>query len=188
MSDGRPLPFVYEGGGRMRAASAAIASRCDQRFVVGLRYLLVEEEQRSLASHNHQFAEIAERWQSWPEWLELQFGSADDLRKHALIMSGWRHERRWVLSSNKDARLLAAALDDNARDYALISTSGNVVIKWTARSQRMRGPERMSKADFQRSKSDVLEWIEAYLEDAHKQRQPPSIAPSHVDEREKADG
>jgi hypothetical protein len=176
-------PLLYIWDGEVFRPLPHFVARANKQFVVGLRYRLIEEEERSIESHRHQFAAIREHWQNWPEWLDLQFGSADDLRKHALIMSGWRHERRWVLSTNKDARLLAASLDEGAREYALISTSGNVVIKWTARSQRQRGEGCMNKKDFQKSKTDVLEWIEAYLEEAHKQRQSPSIAP----DREKVD-
>lgn len=179
--------LLYVWDGEVFRPLPHFVARANKQFVIGLRYRLVEEEERSIASHRHEFARIGELFQNWPEWLELQFGSADDLRKHALIMSGWRHERRFACSSNKDARLLAAVIEEGAREYILVSIAGNVVIRWTAKSQRMRGEGAMSKADFQKSKSDVLEWIEACLDDAHKQRQSPSIAPSHA-EREKVNG
>lgn len=170
MSDGRPIPCIYEGDGEFRARGARWAGLCDKRFVVGETYLLIEEEQRSIESHRHQFAYLRDVWLNWPEYADLQFVDADDLRKHALIMSGWKIEKKAAFSSNKDATTAMTFAMQQAREYTLFSVSGNVMVALTARSQKMRGPERMTKAEFQKSKTDVLEWIEAYLDDLRKSK------------------
>src|SRR5262245_38379342 len=170
MSDGHPIPVVYQGDGEFRARGAAWEARCDKRFTCGETYFLIEEEQRSIESHRHQFAHLREIWLNWPEYADLQFGTYDDLRKHALIMSGWFIEKKAAFSSNKDALQAVALATMMAREYTLFSTAGNVVITRTARSQKMRGAERMTKAEFQKSKTDVMEWIEAYLDELRKSK------------------
>lgn len=170
MSDGNPIPCVYEGDGEFRARGAAWQARCDKRFACGEVYLLVEEEHRSIESHRHQFAFIRETWLNWPEYADLQFTNEDDLRKHALIMSGWAVEKKQAFSSNRDANNAVAMVMVLAREYVLCSVAGNVMVVKTARSQKMRGPERMTKAEFQKSKTDLMEWIEAYLDDLRKTR------------------
>lgn len=131
---------------------------------------MVEEESRSIESHRHQFAYLREQWLNWPEYADLQFSTDDDLRKHALIMSGWRIEKKQAFSSNKDANAAAGLVAVMAREYTLTSVVGNVMVVLTARSQKMRGPERMTKKEFQDSKTAAMEWIEAYLDDLRKSK------------------
>jgi hypothetical protein len=49
-----------------------------------------------------------------------------------------------------------------ADDGTVFSVAGNVVIERTARSQST-GPNGMRKAEFQKSKTDVLEWTAALI-------------------------
>lgn len=162
MSAPAPVLMEYQGDGSFRAVRP-VAVQCDKQYTVHERYRMVVEEERSEASHGHQFANIDDSWHNLPDHLALQFTSADNLRKHALIMTGWRHERRCAFSSAAEARKAAAFIMQIATEYTLASVAGNVVVVWTARSQKMRGPDRMNKADFQKSKQDIFDWIDDLL-------------------------
>lgn len=169
MSEGHPIPMTYEGDGEFRAPGLW-AKRCDHRFTVHEQYSLIEVEARSGASHRQQFAAIRDHWRNWPEHAPLQFNTRDDLRKHALIMSGWRTETKSAFSSNRDAVQAMAIASQSTREYTLFSVEGNILLMWRARSQRMSGPECMANKEFQKSKTDCLEWIEAYLDELRKSR------------------
>jgi hypothetical protein len=54
---GTPFPWVYEGAGVMRTASAFFANRADKEFTKGMQYLLVA------------FLNIQEGPRSVPEWI-----------------------------------------------------------------------------------------------------------------------
>lgn len=148
------LTFTWDGES-MIPLSPRLA---DKHYVVGQQYRLAEQEERSRASHNHYFAQIEETWRNLPDDLAVQFTTAENLRKHALIMTGWFHERRFAASSQEEARKIAAFLMQRYEDYALISVAGNVVIERIARSQSTRA-NGMRRAEFQKSKDDVLNWI-----------------------------
>lgn len=136
---------------------------CDERLVVGELYRCDIIEERSLASHQQYFASIHDKWMSLPDAIATRFPSADALRKHALIETGWRRERRFACSDAQEARRLAKFLTPQSvdDDYAVISIAGNIVIEWRATSQSYRAMPR--KGDFQKSKQDVLDWIDELL-------------------------
>ena len=127
-------------------------------YVVGQRYTLEEVSERSWASHRQEFAFINEAWQNLPYALVDKFPSAEHLRKAALIACGWHTETIFNAETRADAvRLAAYAKAED--EFAHIRITGPTVIVRKARSQRMRGPGRMNKADFQASKDDILGWI-----------------------------
>lgn len=135
----------------------------DERFVVGEIYRCDVIEERSIATHNHFFAQLHDQWMSLPDHLAVQFPTADTLRKHALIMTGFRRERKFVASSEKEARKLAAFLKPQTSDddYAIVSLAGTAVVEWKAQSQsRQAMPE---KGRFQASKVAVLEYVDEML-------------------------
>lgn len=165
-----PIPFTWDG--EAMVPLARFAKLCDKQFVVGEDYPLAVIEERSGVSHKHYFARVHDLWLNLPDGIATQWSKSDDLRKHALIMTGWHKERRVALSSAAEARKIAAFLMARQDDYALISVAGNVVIERIARSQSMR-QDGMRRQEFQKSKDDVLGWIEALIEEAHA----PSIAP-----------
>lgn len=154
-----PLSFRWDGENLVPRSPKV----CDERLVVGELYRCELIEERSLASHNAYFAQIHERWLSLPDHIALQFPSPDSLRYHALIMTGWRRERKFACRDSQEARRLAAALIPPSVDdgYAVISVNDNVVIEWRAMSQSYRAMPR--KGDFQKSKQDVLDWIDDLL-------------------------
>lgn len=147
----RALPFVWDGEAlRIRPG---FQSAADEQFCIGEAYTMQPVEDRSAASHRHYFSAINEAWQNVPEHLAGEFPTAEHLRKKALIRAGYRDERTFVCSSRAEAIRLAAFLRP-VDDYAIVSVSGSTVVQWTAKSQSMRA---MGKADFQKSKDDVLE-------------------------------
>lgn len=157
MADLSPLLFVWEGDG-FKPSSSYFAKRCDERFVIGEKYMLVEHLERSSQSHNHFFASVADTWSNLPDDLAVQFATPDILRKHALIMTGFRRERKFIASSKAEARKIAAFLRPQSvrDDYAFISVNDCVVIEWKAKSQSYR---EMGKEDFQRSKQAVIDFL-----------------------------
>lgn len=175
MSAHGPIQYAWTDDGTMRPL-ARFTREADKRFVIGETYTLVEQEERSRVSHAHFFARLHDLWLALPDSVALQFPNAETLRKHALIMTGWRKERKLALSSAEEARKVAAFMTGHGDDYTLVSVAGNVVIEWTARSQSTRA-DGMRKAEFQRSKDDVLGWIEGLIAEAYT-NSPAQLAPS----------
>lgn len=169
-----PIPFTWDG--EVMRPPARFARLCDKQFVVGETYPLAVQEERSGVSHRHFFATVHDLWLALPDSIALQFPTSEILRKHALILTGWHKERRLALSSPEEARKVAAFMTGRTDDYTLISVAGNIVIERIARSQSTRA-DGMRKAEFQRSKDDVLGWIEGLINEANTHRFSPSIAP-----------
>lgn len=131
------------------------AKTCDAEFVVGEVYRMEAVEERSMRSHNHFFAVLHEAWLNLPDELATKFATPTALRKHALILSGYRIERKFAASSKEEARKMAAWIRP-PDDYAIISVHDNVVVEWTAKSQSRKA---MGGPTFQKSKTDVLDFI-----------------------------
>ena len=123
------------------------------------------ERARSPSSHKHQFAWVKDAWANLPEsvaampWAE----TAETLRKHALIATGFHQTYVIDCGSAAAARRVKAALvasDANSHGYALARVTGPVVQVWTPQSQSMRA---MGKEKFQESKQAILDWIAAKI-------------------------
>ncbi len=156
-------PILFRWTGETMEPLPRFAKRCDEQYTVEEIYRLDAVEERSQASHGHYFASVHDRWLSLPDAIAIQFPTPDALRKHALIMQGFRRERKFVASSEKEARKLAAFLRPQTADddYAIISLHGNVVVEWKALSQSYKAmPE---KGQFQRSKQAVLDYLDDML-------------------------
>jgi hypothetical protein len=130
-------------------------SECDRHYVVGEVYRLTEHVERSQASHNHYFAAIAEAWANLPEREAERFATDVHLRKYALIKCGYANQQDFVAQSKAEAVRLAAAIS-SIDEYAVVTIAGNVVTRWTAKSQSMPA---MGKKDFQASKQAVLDYV-----------------------------
>ena len=116
---------------------------------------------RSQATHNHQFAEIASAWRHLPERLQDMPWAAnpETMRKHALIVTGYRDVETLDVGSKAAAERVAASLSRHAtaaHGYAITQARGPVVTCWTPQSQSMRA---MGGKRFQESKTAVLNWI-----------------------------
>ncbi len=152
-----PLPFEWDGEA-MRPLPA-FTRRADQLYTVGERYILDAHEQRSALSHRHYFAAIREAWATMPEHETDRFPNPEALRKWALIKAGHCDTRTLVASSKAEAVKLATFVRpmDSA---AIVVVREAVVTVYTAHSQSERA---MGKAEFQRSKDDVLRVIAEML-------------------------
>jgi hypothetical protein len=132
-------------------------------FEDGRIYFLAEASERSWVSHSHQFAWLQTAWENLPEQLADQFPSPEALRKAALIATGWRRETI-IDCGNRAAAARVAAFARGEDEFARVVVRGPTVIVQKARSQRMHGHDRMDKAEFQRSKDDILGWIAELLD------------------------
>jgi len=157
MSEPTPQLFVWDAERSvMVPRRKAIA---DKTYVDHEAYMLEAVEDRSWNSHRHLFAVVRECWINLPDDQALDFPKPDALRKHALIMTGHREERKLVCSSPEEARKVAAFIrpDD---DYAIISVSGPIVIEWRAKSMSKRA---MGGPTFQKAKTDVLDFLSSMI-------------------------
>lgn len=145
-------PIVCQYDGEAFYPLKRFRRECDDRFVVGERYVLEEVQQRSAASHRFYFAALNECWQSLPEHLAPRFPTSEHLRKHALIKAGYRDERSIVCASKAEAQRVAAFVRP-MDDYAIVMVSGAIVTQYTAKSQSMKA---MGKEAFRESMDAVL--------------------------------
>ncbi len=156
-----PLPFMYAGAGMFQAvgrhAQAVLEEQCGQGEV----RRLVEQEERSEVSHDHEFAWLGEAFKTLPDHLSGLYRSKEHLRKAALIATGWCHVRDYPTPSRKEADRLAAALTAELDEYVVIQVEDAVVRVCRAKSQARN---KMKAADFQASKAAILEWVAALLE------------------------
>lgn len=129
--------------------------RADQTFVVGQRYSLVQYEDRSAASHKHEFAWLHEAWQSLPEHLTDKFPTSEHLRKFALIRAGYSDSHTITCKSKAEA-LRVAAFIRPIDEYAVVVTQEATVTRFTAKSQSRRA---MGAKEFQQSKEKIMEVV-----------------------------
>lgn len=156
-----PVHLRYEGDGEFRAASKFMAARCDSGYVCGETYQMLPHEERSGPSHRQYFASIAELWAQLPDHYAGRWLSSDDLRKHALIHTGYANPPQHTVCATKtEARNVAKALAQITVEYAEVVVDGTTVTRLTARSQSYRA---MKKAEFQASKQAVLEYLTAMV-------------------------
>ena len=144
-----PQTFSWDGDA-MVPLNARLA---DRQYTVGETYRLAPFEERSYRSHAHYFASVNEVWQNLPDELAARFPTAEHLRKHALIKTGFRNERSVVCDSPEEAQKVAAFIKP-MDDYAIVIVQDNIVIQYTAKSQSTRA---MNKEEFQKSKEAVLD-------------------------------
>jgi len=129
--------------------------RADQTFVVGQRYSLVQYEDRSAASHKHEFAWLHEAWQSLPEHLTDKFPTSEHLRKYALIRAGYSDSHTITCKSKAEA-LRVAAFIRPIDEFAVVVTQEATVTRFTAKSQSRRA---MGNKEFQQSKEKIMEVV-----------------------------
>lgn len=133
--------------------------RAAQAFEVGRVYPLVVHEERSQASHNHYFAAVHEAWKNLREEDQARFPSSEHLRKRALVDANFCDEEVIDCGSNTVAPNVGAAIRKRD-DFAIIFIRDQFVIVRTAKSQ---SPRAMGKADFEKSKTAVLEILSAMV-------------------------
>jgi hypothetical protein len=151
------LPVLFQWDGEaMRPATSRWAKEADELFVIGMRYRMVEEKERSIATHNHEFAWLAQAWESLPDELVDQYPSPEHLRKKGLIAKGHCTMTQHACATAAEAERLEAAITKHVDTYAVVRRRGNVVTVYEAVSQSRRA---MGAAQFQRSKSDLMDFV-----------------------------
>ena len=145
-------PFLCRWNGAEFEPHPRFRRFCDETFVIGRLYTLVEEETASDKIRRFCFASVGEAWKSLPEHLSDRYPTAETLRKKALIHTGWREERMFVAPSKAEARRFAAFMAPIDTD-SIVDVNECVVRVWTARSQKRRA---MNKQEFRQSADDVL--------------------------------
>jgi len=155
-----PVSFTWDGEA-MTPSSQFHARNADSEFVVGERYTLVEEKQRSDKTHNHEFAVIADAWANLPEQYadEAWAQSPEHLRKYALIKARFCDTQTFACGSYAEAERWAANIRP-MDEFSLVVVRGSTVIRYTAKSQSRKA---MDAAEFQRSKQAVLEFISGLI-------------------------
>jgi hypothetical protein len=145
--------------------------RADRFLTVGERYCLAQYEDRSTATHNHEFAWLRDAWLSLPESLADLYPSADHLRKRALIEAGYYNETIIDCDTAAAAARVAAAL--RSRDaFTLVLVRDIFVIIREAKSQSRRA---MKKHEFQESKNAIIEVVSAMI----------GVKPAQIAQRER---
>lgn len=153
-----PLPFIWNG--EAMEVRKGFQRQADEHFVIGETYRLAPVEDRSDATHKHEFAFVREAWNTLPERYADQFATPEHLRKAALIATGFYHEA--IVDAGTNAAALRVAAFMRAKDeFARVVVRGPLVVERTAKSQSYRA---MGKADFQASKTAILEWIAGLLD------------------------
>lgn len=131
----------------------------------GEMVIVTIERGRSEASHKHQFAYIKEAWLNLPEHLQAMpwAETAETLRKHALIATGYHQTYTLDCGANATAHRVKAALvaaEAGKHGYAIGQVRGPIVTVWTPESQSMRA---MRGERFQEAKTAILDWLSAQI-------------------------
>ena len=156
-----PLTFSWDGEAMYPVGRAR--TECDQRFVVGMRYVFEQvEDEVSSANRAQFFATVRDAWATLPERLADRFPSAESLRKHALVASGFCDDRKIVCATKAEAQRWARNLTMlPGYEYAVIVAKDTIVLVRTPKSQKAR---HMKKAEFNDSRDGVMREIAKLLD------------------------
>jgi hypothetical protein len=147
------LPMQFEWTGSVMAPLNRRAA--ERMYQPGEQYRLEHREDRSAATHNHEFAWLHEAWLNLPESIADQYPTPESLRKRALIEAGF-YDQEVIDVGNKAGALRVAASLRKIDDFALVIVRGPLVVRRVAKSQSRRS---MNKAEFQASKTKIMEVI-----------------------------
>lgn len=152
-------PAIFNWDGEHMVPWPRFAGLCNKQYVVGESYRLVECEERSTATHNHEFAWLKDAWLNLPEDIAELYPSPEHLRKRALIEAGFYDEQ--VVDAGTNAAAIRVASAFRAREeFSLVIVRGPHVVLRTAKSQSRRA---MDKKDFQASKTAIMDVIAAMI-------------------------
>lgn len=131
-------------------------------------YSLVPLEARSVATHNHYFAALHNGFQNLPEDLAANFPNEEYLRAWLLIQTGWCEDDLWHLPTEKEARAKAEktrSREPFARMKVFESTDDDGKPCWSLLIRRAmsQSAKSMGKDEFQKSKKDVLEYLDVLI-------------------------
>lgn len=147
-------PLMYRWQDDVMMPLARNLKRAREQFEPGRVYTLIEHYPRSVASHNHFFAAVADTWGTLHEDLKDEFASPDELRYWALTYTEFRTVREYRARSRAEAMRIAKFLQGGEYCRIEFDNGGKIVRHITPRSQSY--PE-MNGRDFQRSKNAVFD-------------------------------
>lgn len=156
-------PLTFQWDGEAMRPVGRYAKEADRHFVIGQTYRLEEATERSEISHRHEFAWLREAYANLPENVALHFDNEDQLRKFALIQTGWCEREEHVYPTKAEALRQAATIRRHKTEYCLVVVRDAIVTVLTARSQRTRGAGAMNKQDFNASKQAILEYVSGLI-------------------------
>lgn len=149
-----PLVARYEGEGLFQALGRS-KREADAEYVVGQICRLENVENRSTATHNHQFAWLKDAWSQLPEDLADLYPSPEHLRKRALVEAGLYDET--IIDAGSNAAALRVASEFRRRnDFSLVIVRGPAVVIRDPKSQSRRA---MNAQEFKESKDKIIEII-----------------------------
>lgn len=153
----QPLMFRWTGE-ELVPVNRRWQSLADRYLVVGEEYYLAEHNDRSMNTHRHYFASVAEAWRNLPEhFAGLPFTeSAEHLRAYALIRTGYCDAHTVVCSSKAEASRMAAFIRP-IDGFSIVDVKEATVTRYVAKSQSMKA---MDKQEFQQSKVAVLDFLD----------------------------
>lgn len=153
----QPLMFRWTGE-ELVPVNRRWQSLADRHLVVGEEYYLAEHNDRSMNTHRHYFASVAEAWRNLPEhFAGLPFTeSAEHLRAYALIRTGYCDAHTIVCSSKAEASRMAAFIRP-IDGFSIVDVKEATVTRYVAKSQSMKA---MDKQEFQQSKAAVLDFLD----------------------------
>ena len=148
-----PIYFIWDGDAMV--PMARFSRLAESSFTSGQAYKMMVADEASSQTRRHFFACVKEAWANLPEALALEYATPEHLRKRALILTGFCNEQVWVVPSNAEAVRTAAALR-KLDEFAVVVVRENTVRALTAKSQ---AGGKMGRAEFQRSKTSVLDYL-----------------------------
>ena len=155
-----PAPILFEA---LEDGVLAPAARCRKeaarRFLPGQTYLMEEVQERSEASHAHEFAWLHDAWLNLPEQYAELYPTPEHLRKRALIEGGYFNEEI-IDAGSKAAALRVAASLRRREEFSLVIVRDAFVIIRSPKSQSRRA---MRKDEFQASKTAIMEVVAGML-------------------------
>jgi len=153
-----PLPFTWNG--EAMEVRKGFQRRADQQFVIGESYRLAPVEDRSEASHRHEFAWLREAWASLPFDQALIHPTPEHLRKWALIQTGFCTVTDYACMFKTEARRLAASLRQQVDEYAVVIIHDTIVRVVKPESQSRKA---MGNARFKASKDAILDVVSGLI-------------------------
>lgn len=154
-----PLPFIWNG--EAMEVRKGFQRQADAQFVIGESYRLAPVEDRSEASHRHEFAWLREAWASLPFDLAMLHPTPEHLRKWALIQAGFCKVTDYACMFKTEAGRLAASLRQQTDEYAVVIVQDTIVrvVKPESQSRKAMGNDR-----FKASKEAILNIVSGLLD------------------------
>lgn len=148
-------------GAAFRPRTPFMLRRARERFGAGEIIMLSAEEERSMRSHRHYFAQLHDLWLTLPEGYALEpwAQSMEHLRRYLLIRAGYSETQTYSCASAAEAMRLAAAIRP-LDAFGLVVARGAMVLRFSARSQSVKS---MGAKEFQASKDAVLTLAETLV-------------------------